>query len=84
MTDKQPSAAAERAARVWINVEDKLPECRQNVLLYHDVWGITCGHLLQTSPEIIWRDERGDSIETSSVLYWMPLPAAPEGHANDR
>lgn len=63
----------------WINVEDKLPERRKGVLLYHDVWGVTCGHLSQTSPEIVWRDERGDNIETSSVLYWMPLPAVPEG-----
>lgn len=26
----------------------------------------------------------GDNIETSSVLYWMLLPAVPEGHENDR
>lgn len=68
----------------WINVERELPERRKLVLIYHDVWGITCGHLSQTSPEIVWRDERGDNIETSSVLYWMPLPAVPEGHENDR
>lgn len=67
----------------WISVEHELPERRKLVLIYHDVWGITCGHLFQTSPEIVWRDERGDSIETSSVLYWMPLPAAPEGHSNE-
>jgi len=67
----------------WINVEDKLPERRKGVLLYHDVWGITRGYLNETSPEIAWRDERGDAIETSSVLYWMPLPAAPEGHSNE-
>lgn len=67
----------------WINVEDKLPERRKGVLLYHDVWGVTRGYLNETSPEIAWRDERGDAIQTSSVLYWMPLPAAPEGHSNE-
>ena len=77
-------AGMEHAAPKWVSVERELPERRKLVLIYHDVWSVTCGHLSQTSPEIVWRDERGDNIETSSVLYWMPLPAVPEGHENDR
>ena len=62
--------------REWVSVEDRLPELRQNVLIYKE--GETIGHARRINGhgdfEIV---ASNDYIPTRLVDWWMPLPEIP-------
>lgn len=63
-----------RRADPWINVDERLPEEKQKVLLYSPTDGINIGHRL---------DEVGRFYVSKPYperpTHWMPLPEPPKG-----
>ena len=66
----------------WVSVEDRLPECRKDVLLLHkNEWQATAclvdGEYLGIEQEYMFllNDENG--LYLQDVTHWMPLPEPP-------
>ena len=64
----------------WISVKDKLPEYKNNIILYAPGYSgrpVRMGWLDKTDENgHNWRDAQGFGI--LSVTHWMPLPEPPE------
>lgn len=80
--------ALEVAARVlekmqWTSVEDRLPEIKQDVLMYFDSGNMAVGFWHDGDEDItFWCANTDDGWYTDCdcmPLYWMPLPDAPKG-----
>ena len=70
----------------WIDVNDRLPEDFVDILAYvesEQTHGYNQGDMYFSIDAIIlWNDTnersfRGDRFKMGKVLYWMPLPQAP-------
>lgn len=59
----------------WISVEERLPECNTEVVIYHE-YRFYVGFMYYSMKSIWWRvneDERTDMI-VSEYDFWMPIP----------
>lgn len=59
----------------WISVEERLPECNTEVVIYHE-YRFYVGFMYYSMKSIWWRvneDERTDMI-VSECDFWMPIP----------
>lgn len=66
----------------WIGVEDRLPECKQDVLMYFDTGNMAVGWWYDRDEVItFWSAYSDDGWYTDcdcEPLYWMPLPEPPK------
>ena len=66
----------------WISVEDRLPECKQDVLMYFDTGNMAAGFWHDGDETItFWCAYTDDGWFTDcdcEPLYWMPLPEPPK------
>lgn len=66
----------------WISVEDRLPECNQDVLMYFDTGNMAVGFWHDGDEDItFWRAYTDDGWFAdcdTEPLYWMPLPSPPK------
>ncbi len=63
----------------WISVEERLPECNAEVVIYHE-YGFYVGFMYYSMKSNWWRvneDERTDMI-VSEDDFWMPIPSFDE------
>lgn len=63
----------------WISVKDRLPRDGEIVLCYTR-WGFAC---LQFDAEYHFWIDSNDCHSDSHILYWMLLPKAPKGDADN-
>lgn len=63
----------------WISVKDKLPRDGEIVLCYTR-WGFA---VLQFDAEYHFWIDSNDCHSDSHILYWMKLPKAPKGDADN-
>jgi hypothetical protein len=57
----------------WVSVEDRLPECEKDVVLYPDFSGEpVVGFLVSGDAIFVDNDDR-----KVTPTHWMPLPPAP-------
>ena len=64
----------------WISVKERLPDGRNDVLVYAGVLFpyITVGYY-----DGLWKFSFNDSEIAGGVDYWMPLPEPPKEGGND-
>lgn len=66
----------------WISVQDRLPECKQDVLMYFDTGNMAVGWWYDRDEVItFWSAYSDDGWYTDcdcEPLYWMPLPEPPK------
>jgi len=58
--------------RVWVSVEDRLPEDDENVLCF---WGWGIATAAYSSEDGVWE---GAADYAGRVTHWMPLPSTPQ------
>lgn len=77
---------ARRYEMQWISVYDKLPEIKQDVLMYFDSGNMAVGFWHDGDEHITfwcaYTDDGWFADCDCMPLYWMPLPEKPE-EAND-
>lgn len=73
----------------WISVKDRLPEDKQNCIIYHNLYEPyeNCG--VYKSEFKHWHndDELGFDIIDElghGVTHWMPMPEAPKRQMNEK
>lgn len=72
----------------WISVKDRLPELDESVLCYSktkDVYNGEENHIISLgkrfvnyTQEPVFVADSGMLMETTEVLFWMPLPEPPK------
>lgn len=66
----------------WISVEEKLPECKQDVLMYFDSGNMAVGCWTERDEHLsLWSAYTDDGwIADCDCMptHWMPLPPPPE------
>lgn len=66
----------------WISVNERLPECKQDVLMYFDTGNMAVGWWYDRDEVItFWSAYSDDGWYTDcdcEPLYWMPLPEPPK------
>lgn len=69
----------------WISVSDRLPERKQDVLMYFDTGNMAVGFWYDGDETItFWSAYTDDGWYTDcdcEPLYWMPLPETPKEDA---
>jgi uncharacterized protein DUF551 len=62
----------------WISVKDRLPENKDEVLVYNDFNRICVScYFTLTGKEYYW-ENRDDQSMGATITHWMPLPSPPK------
>lgn len=66
----------------WISVKERLPECKESVLMYFDTGNMAVGYWFEKDEDLsfwsAWTDDGWFADCDCEPLYWMPLPEPPK------